>query len=107
MSSENDPRDDAPAEDLLDWSGGEVKLQSGASGGTEIEVSSGGVDESDLDIDVPAELPVLPLKNTVLFPLFAVTAIGEHTSFPEAGRRGAASPRPSLGLCSRQEGNGG
>jgi ATP-dependent Lon protease len=68
VSSENDPRDDAPAEDSQDWFEDEFRLQSETTGGTDIEVSSGGVEEPDLDIDVPEELPVLPLKNTVLFP---------------------------------------
>ena len=68
MSSENDPGDDLLAAETSEWLEDGVELQSEASGGTDIEVSSGGVDESDLDIDVPEDLPVLPLKNTVLFP---------------------------------------
>ncbi len=37
-------------------------------GGTEIAVSTGAHDEDELPLDWPAALPVLPLKNTVLFP---------------------------------------
>jgi ATP-dependent Lon protease len=38
------------------------------TGGIEIEVGSGPTDDSDEMLTLPAELPVLPLKNTVLFP---------------------------------------
>jgi ATP-dependent Lon protease len=38
------------------------------SGGMEIHVSSGPDDDSDEIVELPEELPVLPLKNTVLFP---------------------------------------
>ena len=37
-------------------------------GGMEIQVESGPDDEADELIELPDELPVLPLKNTVLFP---------------------------------------
>ncbi len=37
-------------------------------GGTEISVASGLADEADESAELPEELPVLPLKNTVLFP---------------------------------------
>jgi len=37
-------------------------------GGMEISVGSGPEDEADELTELPAELPVLPLKNTVLFP---------------------------------------
>lgn len=37
-------------------------------GGTEISVASGLADEGEEFTELPAELPVLPLKNTVLFP---------------------------------------
>ncbi|MEZ4330749.1 MAG: endopeptidase La [Myxococcota bacterium] len=37
-------------------------------GGTEISVASGFADEGEAFAELPAELPVLPLKNTVLFP---------------------------------------
>ena len=37
-------------------------------GGMEIRVGSGPEDEADELIELPDELPVLPLKNTVLFP---------------------------------------
>ena len=38
------------------------------SGGMEIHVGSGPEDDSDERSELPGELPVLPLKNTVLFP---------------------------------------
>ncbi len=37
-------------------------------GGTEIQVGSGPADDSEELVELPDELPVLPLKNTVLFP---------------------------------------
>jgi len=37
-------------------------------GGTEISVASGLADDVDETVELPDELPVLPLKNTVLFP---------------------------------------
>ncbi len=39
-----------------------------SSGGMEIHVGSGPEDDSDERSELPGELPVLPLKNTVLFP---------------------------------------
>src|SRR5215813_15311406 len=44
----------------------EIRTGGGATGGTEIAVGSGG-DETALP-QIPDALPVLPLKNTVLFP---------------------------------------
>jgi ATP-dependent Lon protease len=38
------------------------------TGGMEIHVGSGPDDDSEEIVELPAELPVLPLKNTVLFP---------------------------------------
>ncbi|MEE8165723.1 MAG: endopeptidase La [Myxococcota bacterium] len=38
------------------------------SGGMEIQVGSGPQDDAEELLELPAELPVLPLKNTVLFP---------------------------------------
>jgi ATP-dependent Lon protease len=47
----------------------EEEQTSGAPiGGTEIRVGSGPAEEPDELTELPAELPVLPLKNTVLFP---------------------------------------
>lgn len=40
-----------------------------AGGGIAVRVvSPGEEEESDRDVEVPASLPILPLKNTVLFP---------------------------------------
>lgn len=38
------------------------------SGGMEIQVGSGPEDDAEELVELPSELPVLPLKNTVLFP---------------------------------------
>jgi ATP-dependent Lon protease len=43
-------------------------LRSGGEGGTEVVVQTDGGDHEPERIDLPEVLPVLPLKNTVLFP---------------------------------------
>jgi ATP-dependent Lon protease len=45
-----------------------VTLRSGGEGGTEVVVRTDGGDHEPERIDLPEVLPVLPLKNTVLFP---------------------------------------
>ena len=45
----------------------EEKIEEGSSG-TEIQVGRGPEDEAEEFTEIPGELPVLPLKNTVLFP---------------------------------------
>jgi ATP-dependent Lon protease len=46
----------------------EEQIEEELGGGMEIRVGSGPEDEADELIELPDELPVLPLKNTVLFP---------------------------------------
>jgi ATP-dependent Lon protease len=46
----------------------EEQIEEELGGGMEIQVGSGPEDEADELIELPDELPVLPLKNTVLFP---------------------------------------
>ncbi len=68
MTGERDERfdlgevEDESSEDIRpDWSQGR--------GGIDVTVESGGVgDEEEGTVELPDELPVLPLKNTVLFP---------------------------------------
>ena len=47
---------------------GLVVSEDAADGGMEIAVASGPDDDADELTEIPHELPVLPLKNTVLFP---------------------------------------
>ena len=70
----SDPEDNAEdpieAEEAESEGTAEVRPRWGGGGsGTEVIVGSGGADEhADQDLEIPSELPVLPLKNTVLFP---------------------------------------
>jgi hypothetical protein len=62
--------DEEVDEESTDSDEGSVdSIRSLMAGGMEIRVGSGGAEEDDDAFpDLPNELPVLPLKNTVLFP---------------------------------------
>ena len=73
-------------------------------GGTEISVASGLVDDLDETVELPGELPVLPLKETVAFPnTMTPLAVGQERSVrlvddvvDELGRRLAGYARREL-----------
>ncbi len=62
-------------------------------GGTEISVASGLVDDVEERVELPDELPVLPLKNTVLFPYLLSPLLVNTPALAAADRRGARAAR--------------
>ena len=70
MTDEPKDVDEEVDEESTDSDEGSVdSIRSLMAGGMEIRVGSGGAEEDDDAFpDLPSELPVLPLKNTVLFP---------------------------------------
>ncbi|MDG2334059.1 MAG: endopeptidase La [Myxococcota bacterium] len=78
MSDEPEDFDDEPAEEEAQ------DLRALLARGMEIEVGSGGEGGDEQEIpEIPEELPVLPLKNTVLFP-FLLSPLLVNTSASQA-----------------------